>query len=157
MLNSCSTTEQEREVEAPEQDTTATVILYDSTGIAGDSVIVPRQRTTFEVKLDCRLVSPADADNPLFEVALITFSKRVPLDTIHACNNFTEDDFAAIEIPSRAISACGGWYQGVGEYFYLTEDNSDLVVSYAWLKEEQTTNRYPYREVYRLKLPELEQ
>lgn len=144
-------------METPEQDSTETVILYDSSGIVVDSVVVPRKQMTYEVKLDCHLVSPADADNPLYEVALIALNKRIPLDTVHACQNYTQDDYAAVEIPARAISACGGWYKGVGEYFYLTEENADLVVRYAWLKEEQTTNPYPYREVYRLKLPVLEQ
>ncbi|MEJ2004693.1 MAG: hypothetical protein P8X57_06960 [Cyclobacteriaceae bacterium] len=158
LAGACSTSVQEREIETPDLDSTETVILFDSTGIVVDTVsIAGSNGKTISVKLDCRQISPADADNPLYEVALTAQNQRIPLDTIHACNNFTSEEFAAREIPSAAISACGGWYKDVGEYFFLTEENNDLIVSYVWLKEEQTTNRYPYREIYRLKLPELEQ
>jgi len=153
----CSTSEQEREIETPPMDSTETVILFDSTGTVVDSVVVIPRNKTFDVKLDCQRISAPDSDNPLYEVALLAMNRRIPLDTVHACENFRDGDYAALEIPARAISACGGWYKGTGEYFYLTEEQTDLVVNYAWLREEQTTNRYPYREIYRLKLPELEQ
>ena len=153
---SCTTSVQEKETENPCPLETA--VIVDSTGTAIDSVMISSEdNVPFEVTLDCRLLSGEDADNPLYVVSLRALNRSIPLDTIHKCSDFTRGDYAELQIPDGAISACGGWYKGTGEYFYLTEQNTDLVVRYVWLKEEMTTNRYPYREVYRLKLPDLEQ
>ncbi len=152
----CTTAEKETETETPPPPMER-AIVYDSTGIAIDSVDIPVMEDRLPVGLTCRKISPPDADNPLYEVSLFALNTNIPLDTIHSCSFFNNEAYAEIEIPSDAISACGGWYKGIGEYFYLKDENSDLVVYSVWLKEEQTTNRYPYREVYRLKLPALEQ
>ena len=156
IATSCSTSERERELETPPSPT-ENAIVFDSTGTAIDTIAIAPDNKPIIVTLRCRKVSDDEADNPLYEVALIALDQRIPLDTIHACNTFTTGDYETYQIPASAVAACGGWYQGTGEYFYLTEDNADLVVHYAWLREEQTTQRYPYREVFRLKLPALEQ
>jgi len=157
LLSACTPTEKETETESPPPPPRERAIIYDSTGIAIDSVDIPVTEQQLPVKLDCRKVSQPDADFPLYEVSLYALNTRIPLDTIHSCTSFNGDQYDEFEIPSEALSACGGWIKGVGEYFYLMDENTDLVVYAVWLKEEQTTNRYPYREVYRLKLPALEQ
>ena len=109
---------------------------------------------TYGAYLRCdRLIQDNDTS---FVVYIMAKDIRTRIDTIANCEHITRTNYDQYDIPGNAIDACGGWFEEAGEYFYIMEEGLDLVVYRAWLKEEQTTNAYPYKEVHRLKLPEIE-
>ena len=49
-----------------------------------------------------------------------------------------KSQFSDMDIPSNAITACGSWYAGAGDYFYLIPDKRNLLkVFQGWQDEEQ--------------------
>jgi hypothetical protein len=126
----------------------------DSIVTEQDTIMESGPARTYGAYLRCnRVIDNADTS---YIVYVIAKDIRTTLDTVAYCNPINRSSYDQFDIPQNAIDACGGWHEEAGEYFYLMEEGLDLVVYHAWLKEEQTTNAYPYKEVHRLKLPEIE-
>ena len=157
LLSACTA----RETETPSESSDQPVEELSENRRAEDSV-TSEQDTIMEsgpvrtygayISYD-RIIDDADTS---FIVYVIAKGERTTLDTVAFCDSINRSSFDQYDIPRNAIDACGGWFEEAGEYFYLIEEGLDLVVYHAWLKEEQTTNTYPYKEVHRLKLPEIE-
>lgn len=59
-------------------------------------------------------------------------------------------EYESMGIPSTALSACGAWWAGGGDYFYLIQSNNQLIVYAGWLDEmEEQDNGYHWEEVNR--------
>lgn len=62
-------------------------------------------------------------------------------------------EFKQMEIPEDAISACGAWWAGGGDYFYLKVVANQLVIYAGWLDEmAPELNGYNWEE--RMRIPE---
>lgn len=56
--------------------------------------------------------------------------------------------FSDMDIPSDAITACGSWYAGAGDYFYLIPDKRNMLkVFQGWQDEGQETPGYHWKKV----------
>jgi hypothetical protein len=89
--------------------------------------------------------------NPHKIVRVDVDGKTVVLDTVMACNTMTAKEYASHDIPSSAIDACGGWWAGAGDYFYLIEKNNRLLVYQGWLDEGQEDESYHWKKVKEFK------
>ncbi len=49
--------------------------------------------------------------------------------------HYDSTDYEEMEIPMTTIAACGAWFAGGGEYFYVVEENQELVIYQGWLDE----------------------
>ena len=72
------------------------------------------------------------------------------MDSINVCNIFGKDEYVSHLIPKDAISACGGWWAGAGDYLYLVYQGDDAVVMAGWQAEEQEDEGYHYKELKRI-------
>ena len=90
-------------------------------------------------------------ENPHKIVCVDVDGKTVVLDTVMACNTMTSKEYASHDIPSSAIDACGGWWAGAGDYFYLIEKNNRLLVYQGWLDEGQEDQSYHWKKVKEFK------
>jgi hypothetical protein len=52
------------------------------------------------------------------------------------------EQFEEMEIPSNAIAACGGWWAGAGDYFYLIKNDQSFDVYHGWQDEMQEDAGY---------------
>ncbi|MEY3049430.1 MAG: hypothetical protein RL365_1468 [Bacteroidota bacterium] len=59
-----------------------------------------------------------------------------------------KSQFPDMDIPSNAIDACGSWYAGAGDYFYLVPDKRNMIkVFQGWQDEGQETPGYHWKKV----------
>lgn len=83
---------------------------------------------------------------PHFDVFLQQGEKKVPVAQINDCAGISKANYPQYEIPVKALSACGGWYGGVGDYFYLTESATHWIVMHGWQDEQQTDKSFHYSQ-----------
>ena len=74
---------------------------------------------------------------------------RIGTDTLaHAwVGGLNYAQFSDMDIPSNAITACGSWYAGAGDYFYLIPDKRNMLkVFQGWQDEGQETPGYHWKK-----------
>lgn len=112
----------------------------------------PKQESTNPPKVNfvCKDISSNPEEMPQFEVSLEIGDKIQILDSISACKTFTKEEYAQHEIPANALSACGGWWAGAGDYLYVIEENKAFIVMQGWQDEQQEDKGYHYKEMKRI-------
>ena len=153
----CTSTEKETPAEGV--DSTTEVSSVDPKKIDNDSSEEAAPEVSPQIKQPlANLVARAiivGQDTSLI-ISLRTKTLIEVIDTVSSFDMIDREDYAQFDIPAGALNAGGAWHEEAGEYFYVIEEGQDLVVYRAWLKEEQTTNTYPYKELSRFSLPEVE-
>ena len=153
----CTTTEKESPAETSDSLTVESPVA-DQTEISEEIVadssraIPPRVQAKATLEARAFIVGK---DTSLI-ISLRTKALIEVIDTVDSFDPIRQEDFAQFDIPVNALNAGGAWHEEAGEYFYVIEEGQDLVVYRAWLKEEQTTNTYPYKELSRFSLPDVE-
>ena len=62
-----------------------------------------------------------------------------------------DEDYANYQIPDEAIAACGGWWAGAGDYFYMIDNGNDnFTILRGSMDEQQTSDDYSYKMVMNL-------
>jgi len=62
-----------------------------------------------------------------------------------------KENFQNYQIPATAIAACGGWWAGGGDYFYILDNGNDnYTVMQGSMDEGQTSDSYNYKMVMNL-------
>lgn len=75
---------------------------------------------------------------PHNDVYLRFGKQRKKVGACLACDLFQKQDYGSYDIPAGALSACGGWFAGGGDYFYAIQgDNMTLEVYSGWQDEGQ--------------------
>lgn len=54
-----------------------------------------------------------------------------------ACDKITPESYSQYDIPSGATDACGGWYAGGGDYFYIMQYHDRIEYFAGWQDEGQ--------------------
>lgn len=91
--------------------------------------------------------NPEDANgNPSAEITL-SFGKKVrKVSKITGNAELIEKiDYASKGIPKKALSACGAWWAGAGDYFYVVKTDNQLVVYKGWQDETQKEKGYHWK------------
>jgi hypothetical protein len=83
---------------------------------------------------------------PHFDVFLQQGDKIIPIAQINECASIPTKNYQQYDIPQKALAACGGWYAGAGDYFYLTESDTHWIVMHGWQDEQQTDKGYHYSQ-----------
>ncbi len=61
-----------------------------------------------------------------------------------------KENYKQYEIPAEAIIACGGWWAGAGDYYYVVAKGDQFDVMYATIDESEAS-RYQYKSIATLK------
>ena len=96
------------------------------------------------VSLFCRDIGEIEGI-PQREVALYLDEMESVLDTIHACETISPENYVSMEIPAKAISAVGGWFAGAGDYFYAVYEGAGVRIYYGWQDESQDGPGYHWK------------
>jgi hypothetical protein len=100
------------------------------------------------VKLICKdLMVPDTVGNPLFDVFLSVDGVKTKIKSINQCSEIPKEEYARYEIPKEAIAACGGWYAGGGDYYYVIMRDGKPVVFEGFQEEQQEDNGYHWKEI----------
>lgn len=74
------------------------------------------------------------------------------VDTIIGTPEFYEiAEYKDMQVPAEAIAACGAWYAGGGDYYYLIKKNNLVEVYHGWLDEGQSDEGYHWEKVNEIK------
>jgi hypothetical protein len=101
---------------------------------------------SIEAAFTCRSISDDEA-NPKYEVSIEVDGIPRVLDTIPVCNMIPAEEYAQYDIPPAAVSACGGWWAGAGDYFYAVVSGHICTVIQGWSDEQQEDEGFHYSEI----------
>ena len=65
--------------------------------------------------------------------------------------NIGKSEYPSKGIPAKAIAACGAWWAGAGDYFYIIQKGDSYLVFQGWQSEEQTEKGFHWKQVKVLK------
>ncbi len=114
----------------------------DSTNVAATTV----PATLLDASLVCKEIRGPNEDAPLSIVSIKIGAQLTVVDSLSVCETISPGEN---EIPKDAISACGGWWAGAGDYLYIKYEGNDAVVMAGWQAEEQEDEGYHYKELKR--------
>jgi hypothetical protein len=85
---------------------------------------------------------------PRTDVMLYVDGKLTKLETISGQGTLYEKaSYQEMGIPANAVSACGAWWAGGGEYFYVVVINGTPVVYQGWQDEGQKRAGYNWKKM----------
>lgn len=90
---------------------------------------------------------PEDANGTPYSDIFLTFGKKVAkIDKVAGNADLTDRSlFGENKIPKTALSACGAWWAGAGDYFYVVQEKNKLVIYKGWQAEEQTDRGFHWK------------
>lgn len=84
------------------------------------------------------IVEIVDEDeNSTFEIYVQYNKKKVLINTLNGNASIVDKSEFYMGVPKTAISACGGWWAGAGDYYYLISSAKGLAIYHGWQDEEQ--------------------
>ncbi|MDO6390332.1 hypothetical protein Q4E40_09355 [Pontibacter sp. BT731] len=81
--------------------------------------------------LQCEEIQNADEENPLAVVYLSQMEMQYVLDTVYTCSVIAPQMFTSFGVPREALSACGGWWAGQGNFYYTLHEGDSISVMHA--------------------------
>ncbi len=111
-----------------------------------DSIVTNPPVTEKGVKLICKDLQMPDSLNPKAEVYLSVDGVQTMISTIITCEQIDREKYEEMQIPKEAIAACGGWYAGGGDYYYVIMRDGKPVVFEGAMEEMQEDNNYHWKE-----------
>ena len=114
---------------------------------AKSGVNFPADTLSSVVKLICKNGGVDSLETPYFDVMLSVNGKEIKIKTINGCGDIPKADYNTYEIPAEAVSACGGWWAGAGDYYYVVMKNGKPALFEGWMDETQKEKGYHWKEI----------
>ena len=99
------------------------------------------EEKSYTVHLQCEAEDPQQ--NAVFA---IVNQNKVKLASINLCDSISPSSYEDFDIPAAALSAVGGQWAGVGEYFYAIEEGSAIIFYEGWMEEGQEEDNFHYHK-----------
>lgn len=114
--------------------------------IKNSSAEIQREAPTFAIE------TQTDKNGtPRSTVSVMVGGKKLKVAEAKAFEIIGKTDYAIYQIPANAIAACGGWWEGAGDYFYILDNGNDnYTVMQGTMDEGQTSDSYNYKMVMNL-------
>jgi hypothetical protein len=120
----------------------------ESATTTADSLVKQVSEVKPETVFVIKSSDASKTDNPSSEISLSFEGKLTQISTIAGNATITEKaDYPAQEIPENALSACGAWWAGGGDYFYVVPSESGLTVYQGWQDEGQGAPGYHWKKL----------
>lgn len=80
-----------------------------------------------------------DNDVPRSTISIDMYGQRIEVTEALEVQRIEAKDYYQYEIPAGAVDACGGWWAGSGEYYYIIEreDGKYFMIMKAEVSEEE--------------------
>jgi hypothetical protein len=108
--------------------------------------VTPAAPATAAVTLLCKDTGTDSLGTPHYDVYLSADGKETKIKSINGCAEIVKADYASHEIPADALAACGGWWAGAGDYYYVIMKDGKPVVYEGWQDEGQKDKGYHWKE-----------
>jgi hypothetical protein len=82
--------------------------------------------------LECEELRNADENDPQAVVYLSQLGVRHVIDTVYTCSIIAPQMYQTYDIPRNALSACGGWWAGSGNFYYTLQEGDSIAVMHAY-------------------------
>ncbi|PKV63136.1 hypothetical protein [Pontibacter ramchanderi] len=94
------------------------------------------------VKADllCEEIRNADEEDPVAVVFLSQLEQQYVLDTVYTCSVISPQMFTSFGVPRQALSACGGWWAGQGNFYYTLLEGDSITVMHARPTQSDTVD-----------------
>ena len=99
------------------------------------------------IKLVCKDMGADSMEIPHYDVYLWVDGAETKIKSVNGCSDITKESYEQYQIPKEAIAACGGWYAGGGEYYYVILRNGKPVVFEGWQDEGQDDEGFHWEEI----------
>ena len=76
-------------------------------------------------------------ENPMSEIYVQYKEKKIKINTHSGSANIVDKSEFYLGVPNTAISACGGWWAGAGDYYYIVPSVKGLALYHGWQDEGQ--------------------
>ena len=76
-------------------------------------------------------------ENPTSAIYVQYNEKKILIETIHGNASIVGKSEFYLGVPKTAISACGGWWAGAGDYYYIVPSVTGVALYHGWQDEEQ--------------------
>ena len=100
----------------------------------------------------CKDVGEDEYGIPHHEVFVKFDNTTQKIGTCNACAPIDIQDYHDHDVPKEAMAACGGWFAGGGDYFYIMRTKDDGVKVFAgWQDEgqmEDNDTTFHYKVVF---------
>lgn len=98
------------------------------------------------------IVETTDQDeNPISEIFVQLNDKRIKIESINGNAMIAEKGDFYEGVPSTAISACGAWWAGAGDYFYMVPFANGVKLFKGWQDEGQEDTGYHWKFLQEIK------
>jgi len=99
------------------------------------------------VKLVCKEMGVDSIEIPHYDVFLSVDGVLTKIKSVNGCGDITKESYEQYEIPKEARLACGGWWAGAGDYYYVIMRDGKPVVFEGWQDEGQDDEGYHWTEI----------
>ena len=82
--------------------------------------------------LVCKVITEDEHGIPSSEVYVEYKGDLRKVADCHNCNSISSEEYDNYAIPDGATDACGGWFAGAGEYFYIMQYNDRIELFAGW-------------------------
>ena len=89
-------------------------------------------------------------DNPTSEIYVQYNEKKILIETLHGNANIVDKSEFYLGVPKTAISACGAWWAGAGDYYYIVPSVKGVGLYHGWQDEEQEDEGFHWEFVQEL-------
>jgi hypothetical protein len=95
------------------------------------SIITTDLSTWVKADLECEELRNADENDPQAVVYLSQLAVRQVIDTVYTCSVIAPQMYRTYDIPRDALSACGGWWAGRGNFYYALQEGDSIAIMHA--------------------------
>jgi len=101
-----------------------------------------------EASLMIKNLPENDMGNPSSDISLKYNGKIMKLANIMGnASLYEKAEFEEKEIPKDALTACGAWWAGAGDYFYVIPTKKGVAVYQGWQDEGQEDAGYHWKKL----------
>jgi len=76
-------------------------------------------------------------ENPMSEIYVQYKEKKIQIETLHGSASIVDKSEFYSGVPLTAISACGAWWAGAGDYYYIVPSAKGVALYHGWQDEGQ--------------------
>ena len=105
------------------------------------------KKLDFKVDLICQ-AAPVDQFPNRHDVFFLYNDSKVKIASINDCSTIDPPQYQQFQIPTDALKACGGWWAGSGDYFYIQKSEEAYEIYQGFSAEEMSPeNGFNYQAI----------
>ena len=89
-----------------------------------------------QLQFICESIS-ADDTAPTSALHIVIDEAQVKIAETHVCDLMDKSSWEQYRIPSEAMAAAGGWWAGLGHYFYAIQKGGEIQILQTFVEEMQ--------------------